>query len=131
MTNFHWRTNKTGDLQNAKQNFHHGREKKRKEDDFQNAKTNFHDEKEMGDVQNAKQTSMKKKKMGILRMGDLGMQNKLPFEKWNGWSSECKTNFHGKKKHEFQSGWSSECDLVQWSLEFSQDICCLMPGFQI
>jgi hypothetical protein len=35
----------------------------------------------MGDVQNAKQTSMKKKKMGILRMGDLGMQNKLPFEK--------------------------------------------------
>jgi hypothetical protein len=25
----------------------------------------------------------------------------------------------------------SECDLVQWSLEFSQDICCLMCGFQI
>lgn len=55
--------------------------KRRKEDDFQNAKTNFHDEKEMGDVQNAKQTSMKKKKMVVLRMGDLGMQNKLPLEK--------------------------------------------------
>jgi hypothetical protein len=55
--------------------------KKRKEDDFQNAKTNFHDEKEMGDVQNTKQTSMKKEKMVILRMGDLGMQNRLLLEK--------------------------------------------------
>jgi hypothetical protein len=35
----------------------------------------------MGDVQNTKQTSMKKEKMVILRMGDLGMQNRLLLEK--------------------------------------------------
>jgi hypothetical protein len=56
-------------------------QKTTKKGDFQSAKTNFHDEKEMGDVQNAKQTSMKKKKMVIFRMGDLGTQNKLPLEK--------------------------------------------------
>lgn len=34
----------------------------------------------MADVQNAKQTSMKKKKMVIFRMGDIGMQNKLSWK---------------------------------------------------
>jgi len=84
-------------------------------------KTNFHEEKENGDLQNgwpcnAKQTSIGKMKWVIFRM-----HNQLSWKE-KGWVSEwviCR----------MQS--CSECDLVQWSLEFSQDICCLMCGFQI